>query len=43
VLIARNPNSALTPQDLAKIKQEVVTLLQKKYPNSGIILKEESK
>ena len=31
---------ALSPQDLNRIRKEVVAQLQKKYPNSGITLKE---
>jgi len=30
---------ALSPQDLSRIRKEVVAQLQKKYPNSGITLK----
>ena len=43
VLIQRNPANMMTPADLDRIRSEVVTLLQKKYPHSGIALKESTK
>lgn len=35
--------SPISPQDLAQVRHEVVEHLKKKYPNSGIALREEPK
>ncbi len=41
LLIRRNPANAIAIEDLSGIRREVIELLQKKYPNSGLSLKED--
>ena len=41
LMIQRNPGLRISERDLEQIRRNTITMLQQKYPNSGIQLKQE--